>query len=257
MVDGLLLRADSIARLKPLVQRLPETRKIGETLVRLRAPVADYLSALEPFEEPFVEKLWPARRKSLETSRGKVAGLLARAKPEPLSHLLTALGFEMPTSAVPIYLVSTAPSPGGVTLRTRSGPVCVVSTAERTPVQLCEVILHEATHAVEAMKPELESPAPSRLRAALEGKVDATTVRNAWHTLFFLQAAETVRVCIDSEYVDYGETSGYYRRVGSVAEFERKIWKRYAAGEIDLTAALREIAEGVAEAAPGDPEQDH
>lgn len=245
LVDGLLLQGDSISRLKPLAERLPPRRKFGEVEVSLREPVLAYLSALERFETPFVETLWPERKKRLEKMRTEVAELLAKAEPEALGHLLSALGFEEPSSPIPIYLVSAAPSPGGITLRTRSGPACVVSIAERTPVRLCEVILHEATHAVEARRPDAVNSAPAKLRVALKGKADAATIRNAWHTLFFLQAAETVRVCIDPEYVDYGVTSGYYQRVGRVAALERKIWKRHSAGEIDLAEALREIAEEV------------
>ena len=202
-----------------------------------------------------MEDLWPARKARLEQGRVQIETLIAGADPEPLEHLRNALGFADLERRIPVYLATSSPAPGGVTLRSRSGPLCCVSLDERDPSTLCEVILHEAIHAIDASQPDGNETVPARLCAALARRgVDPRSDqgRNAWHTLFFLQAAETVRACIDPEHVDVGVTSGYYERIGRVAAIEREVWKERATQGLSMEDFIERIADGVSSLATHD-----
>ncbi|MFH0947087.1 MAG: hypothetical protein V2A76_18010 [Planctomycetota bacterium] len=248
LVDALFLQGTDVAAVRAIAGRLPETRRLGELEVPIRAPTLAYLEALAPVESAFMEQVWPARKEQLEKRRAQVEELLAAADPDPLEHLRSALGFPEPGLRIPIHLTIASPAPGGVTLRSHSGPLCSISLEKRDPATLCEVILHEATHAIDASCPDAEETIPARLRAALAKRgLDPRkeTSRNAWHTLFFLQAAETVRACIDAEHVDVGISSGYYERVGRVAAIERQVWKERGADGLSAEEVIERIADGV------------
>jgi len=143
--------------------------------------------------------------------------------------------------SVAVRLVGRAPRPGAVTLRTRSGPVCVVGIDGMDGTLLEEAVLHEATHAADA---GALSGVPAELRAALEragiGRTDRRH-RDAVHTLFFVQAAETVRRRLDPAHVDYGDARGYYARVGPLAAAVRGAWAAHLRGETTKDEALRAI----------------
>lgn len=57
----------------------------------------------------------------------------------------------------------------------------------------------------------------------------------------FVQAAETIRRFVDSEYGDYGDgASTYYDRV-PLARFERDLWIRHLDGSVTLEDAIEQI----------------
>lgn len=248
LVDTLFLAAPDVATARGIAERLPESRRLGERDVPIRAPLLAYLETLVPVEPRFVEEAWPKRRERLVAAKRTFVERLDGASSEPLPHLCAALGFDDPGGSIPVHLTIASPAPGGVTLRSRSGPICCVSLDARDPSTLAEVILHEATHAIDASPSSAPDSIPALLRAALVKRgLDsrADTNRHAGHTLFFLQAAETVRACLDPDHIDVGITSGYYERVGAIAKIEREIWAEHTLEPLAAEALVERLADAV------------
>lgn len=161
-----------------------------------------------------------------------------------LDLALRPLGIDIASGNARVVLVSAAPRPGAMTYRTESGPVSIVAVDGVDDATLLEITLHEAIHAFDSLATGDRRDAFGRLRLALSGaglEESDPRFRTAWHTLFFVHAAEMVRRDGRPEYVDYGERSGVYRRTGPIAAMMREQWPRV----LDGTLSMREFAEAV------------
>jgi hypothetical protein len=146
--------------------------------------------------------------------------------------------------------VAEAPWPQGVTHRRPDGSgVCFVGLNGVQGTQFLETILHESTHALDVAA-QGEGGVLDELRARLE-KLGYTPrdreLRDAPHTLMFVQAGETVRRLIDPEHKHYGDVAGYYPKVERVARIELRIWREHLDGKLTRAQALEQI---VAEVGP-------
>ncbi|MDM7916313.1 MAG: hypothetical protein QUU85_13785, partial [Candidatus Eisenbacteria bacterium] len=159
------------------------------------------------------------------------------------------LGLTPSPEPIPVYLVARSPWPHGVTHRThQGGGVCWIGADGDSGGLLIETILHEATHALDVRSREgVLAELRARLAASpLQGS--PSRQRDIAHTLIFVEAAETVRRVLDPQHIDYGEASGYYARVGRVAEVERTIWRQHLDGRVSREQAIAAIVDSLAPA---------
>jgi hypothetical protein len=226
-------------------EALPLERVVGpDRLEPTREAVRDYRAALLASEAD--GERW-AQVSQLElTGRASVV-LGALCGPEGLLEpTLAALGIDIGRGVARLELVPLAPPPGAMTYRTPDGPLSIVGVRGLDEATLLEVCLHEAIHAFDALPaPEPAPDALTRLRRALtDAGLDPRDprFRDAWHTLFFVHAAEMVRRDGRPAYVDYAERSGVYERTGPAARLARREWPRVLDGEVTTDAFIAALA---------------
>jgi hypothetical protein len=157
---------------------------------------------------------------------------------------------ELPADGVtvPVRLVASSFWPGMFTSRSlATGAICFVGVAGLAPTTLIEMVLHEAIHALDEVSPRATGSVLRRLDAALEraGLAGDPRFEQVTHSLYFVQAAETVRRIVDAAHVDYGVTHTYYERVPGTAPV-RENWVAHLDGASDADTAIERIAADLA-----------
>jgi len=231
--EGLLPGCESAADLLAAAARAPEEAQLpGGQSIALRARVQRVAAALVEAE--------PACAELLAENAGTVA--LARASWEELvgeqeralfRHHQERLGLAGLALTIPVYLTAHGARPGAVTYFDEDGKgVCFVAVAGRAESELFEVVLHEATHALDlaAGKGSLLSALRDALGAAGFDQ-RSRPFHDLPHLLMFLQAAESVRTVLAPEHEDYGQTQGVYARMGPRAAHLRERFAEYATGK--------------------------
>lgn len=254
-IEGRIATCRSAAEARAAFADLPETqdRRAGEPL-KLRARAIELADALAAIEPEFREKLWPADEARIRTAlRDLERGLLAHAD-EVFALHARALGFEGLDLAIPCALVARMPEPGAITHRGAGGKgVCFVAVHELSGSALAEVVLHEATHALDVARDgDLFDQLRERLEAAGVARTDRLW-RDAPHTLMFCASASTVRQALDREHADHGQASGYYAKVGATAVAVRGAWAEIESKALGRSAALEVLVAAVAPSRPADP----
>ena len=261
LIDGVVFGCATADEAHAAVERLPEKFRFGDAdWVPLRAVAGRWIDALAALEAAHRESAWPQRRAALDAALAR-----AEAKFSPdlqracLDHVCASLGMSAASDPIAVVLVLDAPAPGAVTLRSKGGlPVCVVSVSAFDGTLLWEAIVHEAVHALDAMRPR-ERTALAELRLRLRQlNASEEILRDVPHTLIFVQAGETVRRVVDLGHVPYGEARGYYAKVPMAAKAVVEPWSAHLRGEIDRAAAIERIVAALplepnAEAVPGAP----
>lgn len=248
-VEARIAHAKSVAEARAIFEQLPDayTPATGGSIELKRRALA-IVDALAPVEASFLETVWPAREAKIKEARALLDDTLFKRQSEVFEHHAKRIGCEDLDLTVPCVLVGEMPEPGAVTHRAQGGAVSFVGVEGLKSSDLCEVVLHEATHAIDVA---VQGDVFDDLRAALEKagiKRTDKRWRDAPHTLMFAASGATVRLQLDPEHTDYGETSRYYSKVGPVAEPVRAAWKAFDAGEIDRAEAVARIVKDLAPA---------
>jgi hypothetical protein len=175
---------------------------LGARLSQLVTELAGYLAA---------SAAPPASRRSV--AEGAIGGLDLPALASAVEMVATVLGFVFPAGAelpISVTLVADGVELGGVTgdVSDRQ-PACFVSVAPHPGSTLAEVIVHEATHAIDILC-DSGSSLVHQLRR------EAGAHPQLWHATFFLAAAAAVRRHIESGHEDFGSTHGYYAKVPAI-----------------------------------------
>lgn len=249
-VEARIAQAKTVAEARKAFEQLPDayTPATGGSIDLKRRALA-IVDALAPVEAGYLESVWPAREAKIKEARALLDDSLFKRQSEVFAHHAKRIGGEELDLSVPCVLVGEMPEPGAVTHRTQDGAVSFVGVEGLKSSDLCEVVLHEATHAIDVA---IQDDVFDDLRAALEKagiKRSDKRWRDAPHTLMFAASASTVRLQLDPEHTDYGETSRYYSKVGPVAEPVRNAWKAFDAAEIDRAEAIARIVKDLAPAA--------
>lgn len=209
-----------------------------------------YAAALAEAAPAFQRDVWPARRAVLEAAAGRI-GARVFADPSIAIRNFEALGLPTPSEPVRVVLVSRTGWPGAftyVSVDERVTGVCFVSVADEPDLRLAETLLHEMTHALDVQAGRDAKTVPNRIRAGLSRaglERNDPRLRNAWHTIYFINSGETIRRAVDRAHTHYGDETGLYERIGAIASIQRAVWNRYLDGEIDVDEAVRRIVEEI------------
>ena len=185
---------------------LAPPRRFAGDAGALRDAAGAYGAALGRALPWYESEAWPARRDRLAREARATDALIGdRAL---VARLASGLGMTPSERPVRVALAVEARRPGAWTVRGAGGePVVFVGAdvARGSASMLAEVTLHELTHAYDG--PGIDS-VPNRIRAGLGARGIGPrdeAMRRAWHTVFFVHAAETVRREIDPDHEDYGD----------------------------------------------------
>jgi len=247
LLEGRLASCESAAQAVEAFGALPESVTVGgDRAVPLREGAVRLAKSLAAIERQFMVQVWPRHEREIAAARERLEASLLPKSAECLRYIEESFGMQPLPQAIRVHLVAESPAPHGFTHRARRGAVCFVGVRGTPAPLLAETVLHEATHALDvANEKSALVELGDRLAQAGIGPGDKRH-RNGVHTLFFIQAAETVRRFVDPGHRDYGDEAGYYAKVRAAAEVERPVWKAYLDGEITRDEALTRIVAGLA-----------
>jgi hypothetical protein len=250
LIEGRLASCDNAAQAVETFGALPESVAAGgDRAVPLREGAVRLARSLAAIERQFMAQVWPRHEREIAAARERLGASLLPKQAECFRFIEESFGMQPLPQAIPVHLVAESPAPHGFTHRTRGGAVCFVGVRGTPAPLLAETVLHEATHALDvANKTSALADLGERLTTAGIAATDKRH-RNAVHTLFFIQAAETVRRFVDPGHRDYGDEAGYYAKVRAAADVERPVWKAYLDGGITREEALTRIVAGLAQGA--------
>lgn len=218
------------------IQPLLEALAIAEQAAR----------ALAETEASFRSVHWLPRQERLERFGEQLAEWAEPNWESALGLICSGLGVKDPKSAIDVVLVTTMPSPGGVTLRA-GDTLCVISLADeegdlRSFSTLGEVVIHEAIHAID-WKAGGNGPSPVTRTLANEilGEVRMTgasdrqralahAVPHAW---VFALGDLVLRESYGLEGPTYMERQDGYAVMGETAELLARRFPALAAEAID------------------------
>lgn len=204
--------------------------------------------ALAAAEEAFLQTVWPAHRESLRAAEGQLRESLLAKLPEAMAYHLRSLGMHDPEAEIPVYLVNRIPWPGAVTQAQATqegrdpGGVAFVGVSDLSGGLLTEIVLHEATHALDILTGE-SGNVFDELREGLDEAglpFSDRRRRDIPHNLMFIQAGETIRRVMDGTHRHYGVVEGYYDRVPT-ARREVSIWVDHLDGDVPRWQAFEDL----------------
>jgi hypothetical protein len=254
VIDGLLGECATAKQGSAALADVPEsvTLRSGKQ-VELRAGTLKLAQALEAAEPAFLEQLWPEHKRAVDAAAASLQKDYGGKEGECLAYVAKSLALAPGPRAIPVRLVYQVPFPGAVTqISSEHAGVCFVGVHDLAGTQLCEIVLHESTHALDvataAPKDGEAGSVLDELRARLE-KAGLTRKDREWrdvpHTLMFVQAGETIRRLVDGKHEHVGVVSHYYDKVRAVADLELPAWKDYLDGKATRAEALDRIVAGV------------
>jgi hypothetical protein len=249
-IEGSLKDCHTLAQVGEAFRKLPESFEARPgTSVELRTGAERLFAALKEAERPFYETLWQSHEEALGAALGLLQPDFEQKLPACLAFHMEKLGMKDPGLQIPVYLVTEAPVPGAVTHRDGRGKgVCFVAVQGVERTQLYEIVLHEATHALDVATPGASALEELRAKLAAVGVgARERAMRDLPHTLMFVQAAESIRRTVDPAHEDYGEVSGYYAKIGKPAELVRGFWRDHLDGKSTRAEALDAIAQSATE----------
>lgn len=247
LIDAAVVASADVAAFRALAERMPESREVDKKPVRIRAHALALAEAYAKVEQSYRADDWPKTEAALKDAAARLEKILISKSAAVYGHVQKSLGIGLPAEVV-VTLAPVAPFPGGFTLRTRGGPVCVVGVNVPNDASLCEVVLHETLHALDTLA-GADNNALAELRQRLEAAgitaADAA-YRDVPHTLIFVQAAASVRATLYPDHEDYGESNGYYAKAPEAVAAVRPAWERFLKGEIMRDEALNLIVQQAA-----------
>lgn len=208
-----------------------EGREGNELLLEGLAIAKQAARALAETEASFRSMHWLPRQERLERFGEQLAEWAAPNWESALKWICLGLDVEDPKSAIDVVLVTTMPSPGGVTLRA-GDTTCVISLADqegdlRTFSTLGEIVIHEAIHAVDSKSSRAgSSPVVHALAAEILGEAGmaganerqraiARTIPHAW---IFTLGDLVMRESYGLKGPTYMERQDGYEAMGETAE---------------------------------------
>lgn len=246
ILEGSLMQAEDVAAARRIAEKLPaEFQSMTGARLPLRELATKLLDAYDPIEREFVQKTWPERQRKIATARKSLESELLPHASRCIIYIEKSLGMNNGKEAIPVYLVASAPAPGGFTHRRRGGGgVCIVSADEK-PELLAETVLHECTHALN-ISTQSQPTVLNELRKKLQQaghSPRSEAMRSVPHTLIFVQAGETVRRMLNPRHKHYGDAAGYYTKVPDATAAVRHPWTTHLDGKLTTDEALTQIAE--------------
>lgn len=247
VLDRHLATCKNAAELRKSFEGLPaEVRVGGGGSVDIRDEALALAEALVQTEPAYQAQIWPRHEPVIRAALDRIEQQFRPHEAACLQYMLQSLGMEDPQAAIPVFLCDRMTWPEAYTISTdeRSGVVFVgVGREQHAGSLLYEVVLHEATHALD-LRTHTDASVFKQLRDLLQAagmKPADRNFRNIPHTLMFIQAAETIRRHVDAKHQHYGDVDGYYKRLGRIADVERRVWIAHLDGDLPRDQALDTI----------------
>lgn len=249
VVDAVVGDCAGVAELEQAATDVPE---VGPGGIPLRTVVGHVAAAVRA-GLPIYESTVAAERRAAvhDALEDRIKKVLVPREPECLDFLATRLALSLAPDRrrIPVQLVADAPHPGAFTSRSRrDGAVCFVAVRAHAGTTLFEVVLHEATHAMDLFAGPSGDSILKQLRRGLAAAgvgEDQPLYRDLPHTLMFVHAGETVRRIVAPEHVHYGDSHGYYAQLPAVAKAVRKHWIECLDGVTASAEAVRRMVGAV------------
>lgn len=246
ILEGSLMQAEDIAAARRIAEKLPaEFQSMSGATLPLRELAQKLLDAYEPIERDFVERTWPDHQRKIAAARKSLAADLLPLAARCIEYIEKSLDMKDGQQAIPVYLVASAPWPGGFTHRRRGGGgVCIVGVDQK-PELLVETALHECIHALD-ISTQSQPTVLNELRKKLQQaghSPRSELMRSVPHTLIFVQAGETVRRMLNPQHRHYGDTAGYYARVPEATNAVREPWTAHLEGKMTTNEAVARMVE--------------
>ncbi|HWP31996.1 MAG TPA: hypothetical protein VNK96_09790 [Fimbriimonadales bacterium] len=243
LIDGIVTGFEDYEKLENYAMKAPEKSSRGSLL---RVPLESIAKAMR-LSRPLYEK--NLKQKHKEQFQKKLQDIEKGFSPheqDVVDFMIRGLRFPKETLRVPIILVAFAPHPGGLTVRSsNNGAVCIIGMSQFSGSTFYEAIVHESIHAFDATFASSDN-ALSMLREMLlrngVGREDAI-YRNLPHTLMFVHSAEAIRKYVNRKHRPYGETSGYYSKMGKISELVETHWQEYLKKGDNLETTLQLVVE--------------
>lgn len=164
-------------------------------------------NSIKMTETLFNEEIWPERIPRLEEALRTIETLLAPSFSDMAHRQAEVLSIVFP-SEISAYLVTDC----YVKVGGYSQPV-TIDVSQHTGLQLCETLLHEATHVGDVYTNKLgKASLGKQLADYLDDEGDKYW--NIWHAIIFASSARQVRECIDPDHTDYVSIRDLYSRFG-------------------------------------------
>ncbi len=192
--------------------------------------------ALEEAEVTYLETLWAERQGLLESALRTIRETLSPRWTGMVRSQAELLGLTWP-DRLDVHLVPDCYMRQGA----YSHPLTVGMDHNRG-LELCETLLHEATHVADVHTSAMgRESLGDRLMARLEASgVSREAAWNAWHAVIFAASARQVRSCIDPSYTDYATPRDLYSWFG--VPHLPGLWEDFVSGSVDESAFLDAVA---------------
>lgn len=247
-IEGQIYSVQSAREMHENFDKLPgRVHRRDGLAIKARQPARALSRVYLEMEPLFLKELWPQRREQIEAARARIEQNLLPRQAECLADICEKIAMPLAPIEIPVVLVADGPPPQGFTHQRRGGAVCFVGVAGLDDSLLYEVVLHEATHALDAAA----GNAPTALMALDEKLVArgfrgySPVRRDVPHTIFFVQAADTVRRLLNPAHEDYGDVRGYYGKIPDAVAAVRPNWNAFLRGEISRDEALERIVQAL------------
>lgn len=210
-------------------------------LRREMVAVADGIGAAMAEAEPvFNQKLWPQREPLIEAALTTIRETFEPQFPAMALRQAELLDHTWP-DRVDAYLVTDCYD----RFEAYSRPL-TVDVAQSTGIELCETLLHEATHVADVHTNALEHKGleDRLILFLLDGEdVPFGSILNARHALIFVSSADQVRTFIDPNHVDYALPRGLYDWF-NLPNLPAQ-WAEFAAGRASEEAFFAQLRESL------------
>ena len=257
MADSFVAKSGSMEEAARELAGFAERVQAEDDYRQAMAAAAQAALALAETEASFRSQHWLPRQERLERFGDQLSQWAEPSWADALSLIQDGLGVSDPESEIDVVLVTTMPSPGGVTLRA-GDTVCVVSLADeegdlRSFSTLGEIIVHEAIHAIDVKASE------SSLRVHLTSRLLPLDPENGWtlprqhlvrsvpHAVVFALGDLVMRESYGLEGPSYLERKDGYAAMGQSAEFVARRFPALAAeamnGKRDWASARETLLE--------------
>lgn len=205
---------------------------------RAMAATADLLGEALALAEPvWHETLWPERLPAIAAALATLASRLAPHWPTLCRRQAAQLDLCWPEQ-IEAFLVAECYGIG----QAYSHPL-TISALDWHGLELCEGMLHEATHVADVHTSTLErtSLRDRLLEPLTAGGMPYPRAWQAWHAVIFASAAQQVREVMDPSHVDYAQARGLYGRALPAPPAVH--FGAYVHGEISQDAYIQQVVQ--------------
>lgn len=256
LADASVADTGSLAEAAEQLSAINSQWDAGHPLAESMDVASSALELLAASEASFRSAHWLPRQERLEEFGAELEEWTGPKWGEALQRIRSGLGVRDPKSAVTVYLCTSMPSPGGVTLRAGEA-FCVVSLADaegdlRPLDMLAEIVIHESIHAIEHHAIGT-GPVPVtrqlRQRLAEQTETPQPLQQLLPHAWIFALGDSVMRDIYQQEGPLYAEREGIYDRMGETAQMLRKRFAQLSAqassGELPWNTARSQLIEEV------------